>query len=436
MSDFVNERPTPACIPRRDTQPTPAALRRGITAFGTSAGARAAGPTDPRIVSSAHGALGHILLCYPSYAAGDVTLSSTYGELLGTLPAGCRITVLAHPSVTDDLRRIIDRQRPDNPPTIVEAPDYLLFSVWAEDAYVAVTDVGRGPETTFLVEPFTFPRYGDGLIADFVAEATDVQATQVPLYFQGGNVLVGDDFMFVGADYLTNTLETWQENAPVLLGGKDPVDAAHDLFSRTFGRDRELHFVGLSRPISTDVLAPRQFRLNGEDWTEEVGAGAGSLQPIFHIDMFISVAGRNPDTGRYRVLVGSPVAAAEILGATVADHALAPAFDQMARQLDRLGFEVIRTPLPRVYVDYPDDRVRQWYFATSNNCLVEITDTAKRVWLPTYGHGPWRALQATDGANRVIWEGLGFDVVQLGDYNVFAQNLGAVHCIKKYLLRA
>ncbi|MGI9023088.1 MAG: hypothetical protein ACR2HV_07650 [Acidimicrobiales bacterium] len=435
MSAFVNDRPTPASIPRRDGQPTRAALARGITAFGVSAGVGAATPIDPRIVSSAHGAFEHILFCFPSYAEGDFGIASTYAELLRTLPSGCRITVVAHPSVIDDLARIIDRERPDNRPTVVESPDYLLFSVWAEDGYVAVTDNGRDPATTFLVEPFTFPRYGDGLIADYVAEATDVQATQVPLYFQGGNVLVGDDFVFVGSDYLTRTLETWEENAPVLLGGQAPADAARDLFGRTFGRDRDLYFVGLARPIPDDVLAPRRFRQDGEEWTEEVGAGAGSLQPIFHIDMFLSLAGRDPGTGRYRVLVGSPVMAGEILGDAVPDHALAPSFDEMARQLDRLGFEVIRTPLPRVYVDSPQDRYRQWYFATSNNCLVEITEGSKRVWLPTYGHGPWRDLRATDDANRAIWEGLGFDVVQLGNYNVFAQNLGAVHCIKKYLAR-
>jgi hypothetical protein len=89
-----------------------------------------------------------------------------------------------------------------------------------------------------------------------------------------------------------------------------------------------------------------------------------------------------------------------------------------------------------VFVDYPEERVRQWYFATSNNCLVEITDTSKRVWLPTYGHGPWRALAATDEASREIWEELGFEVVQLGDFHPFAQNLGSLHCIKKYLARS
>ena len=435
-SSFRNARPTPPSIPRRDRQPTHGELRAGLAALDTLEGMLApATPIEPRIVSSAHGSLTSVLLCYPAYAEGDLSLESTYGDLLRLLPPSCSITVLAHPAVADDLGRIIARERPDNPPAVVLSPPYLSFSVWAEDGYVAVTDAGRAPPVTFLVEPFSFPRYGDGLIADLVAEATDLQATQAPLYFQGGNVLIGDDFVLVGSDYLTKTLETWADYGPVLPGSGSPAAQARRLFSETFDPDRKLHFLGLTRPLPEELLAPRSFTMGGEQWTEDVGAGAGSLQPIFHIDMFLSLAGRDPQTGRYRVLVGSPAAAAEILGEPAPDHALDLAFDAIARRLQRLGFEVVRTPLPRVYVDYPDQRVRQWYFATSNNCLVEITGSARRVWLPTYGHGPWAALGATDQANRDIWEGLGFDVVQLGDFHPFAQNLGALHCIKKYLGR-
>jgi hypothetical protein len=434
---FVNPRPVPASIPRRDRQPSSSQLAAGIAALETlEADLAPALPVDPRIVSSAHGALEHILLTYPPYAEGDLSLEATYGQLLSRLPPTCQITILAHPFVRDDLGRLIQANRPDNPPTVIEAPDYLSFTVWAEDGYVAVTDIGRDPNVTFLVEPFSFPRYGDSLIADLVAEATDVQATQVPLYFQGGNVLIGDDFILIGSDYLTRTLETWRDFEPVILSGGTPTERARRLFSRSFDPTRRVRFIGLTRPVSEDLIAPRTFRQDGEEWTEEVGAGAGSLQPIFHIDMFLTLAGRNPDDGRYRVLVGDPAAAGALLGEPVADHALPRAFDQIANRLARLGFEVIRTPLPRVYVDYPGPRLRQWYFATSNNCLVEITHTSRRVWLPTYGHGPWDALRATDEANQRIWEDLGFEVVQLGDFHPFAQNLGALHCIKKYLARS
>ena len=34
-----------------------------------------------------------------------------------------------------------------------------------------------------------------------------------------------------------------------------------------------------------------------------------------------------------------------------------------------------------------------------------------------------------------LWEGLGFDVHSLADFNSFARRQGVVHCIKKYLRR-
>jgi hypothetical protein len=107
------------------------------------------------------------------------------------------------------------------------------------------------------------------------------------------------------------------------------------------------------------------------------------------------------------------------------------------------GFDVIRNPLPlthgdgRRLVDGVARDVRLWYFATSNNCLVQI-DAAEgdHVWLPTYGHGPWRELAATDDANRRIWAGLGFVTHQVADFHAFAQRLGALHCVTKFIERS
>jgi hypothetical protein len=76
------------------------------------------------------------------------------------------------------------------------------------------------------------------------------------------------------------------------------------------------------------------------------------------------------------------------------------------------------------------------YFATANHCLVQIDEKAGNMdWLPTYGHGPWEERAATDQANKTIWEELGFKASMLANFHPFAQNLGAVHCIKQYLDR-
>jgi hypothetical protein len=116
---------------------------------------------------------------------------------------------------------------------------------------------------------------------------------------------------------------------------------------------------------------------------------------------------------------------------------MAEVFDNIAEGLLKREFLVTRNPLPLVYVEDSSAKERIWYFATSNNALVQITQSgSKDVWLPCYGFGNWTSLSLTDAENKRIWESLGFQVQMLGDFHPFAENLGAVHCIKKYLARA
>jgi hypothetical protein len=434
----VNEiRPPPTMVPRNLPRLDAERLGRAAVAHASvRPRVERPAPATPRIVSTAHGAFRHILLCYPSYAGGDDVYRDVFVDLFRQLPPAVELTVLAHASVIDGLQQAVDAERAGATTTIVEAPAYLQYTVWAEDPYVVVDDVGSEPHRTFLVEPFTFPRAGDGIVADLVAEATEIQSLQSPLYFQGGNVLIGDDFVLIGVDYLSATLETFARYHPVLGFPQDPGQARQfvvDLFRQTFDPGRDVFFVGTR--LQVPGAEERPLTIDGEQWTEVLHAGTGHHQPIFHVDMFVSLTGRAP-SGRYRLLVGSPAEADRILGRPPQPDALSPIFDDVAKGLESQGFEVIRNPLPLTYVDDPAARERFWYFATSNNCLVQIDEAdGSHVWLPTYGHGAWSELAATDDANRRIWEELGFTVHQLADYNVFAQNLGSVHCIKKYLAR-
>jgi hypothetical protein len=152
--------------------------------------------------------------------------------------------------------------------------------------------------------------------------------------------------------------------------------------------------------------------------------------------MFMTLAGRDA-SGKYQVVVGDPSLAATTLGITIWEHSMQEVFDNIAKGLSKLGFSVTRNPLPLAYVDDARTKERLWYFATANNALVQITDSGeKSVWLPAYGFGNWTALTATDKANVKVWESLGFTAKLLTDFHPFAENLGAVHCIQKYLGRS
>jgi hypothetical protein len=393
------------------------------------------GPGSPSLVSSAHGAFDRILLAMPAYSVDGEgnPITAAYLDLLSKLPPEVEFVVVTHESVQQQVERLFE-DAGRSAPTLAVLRDHLHFSVWAEDGYVGVLDADSG--TTYLIEPFSFPRYADSLIADAVAQRTEIRHSPTPLYFQGGNVLVGDDFWLIGADYPAKTLAYFEDAPPLRepAPGVPPAEVVRQLYREYLDTDRTLIYVGSTRPVPVQVRRP--FDLNGEPWTEMLFLGnkQGTVQPLFHIDMFITLAGRAQD-GRYRVLVGDPGLAARILGVAEWPHAMQEVFDDIARQMENAGFAVTRNPLPLVYTDDVATSTRYWYFATANNALVEITAGRRRVWLPAYGFGAWTALAATDQANVEAWSDLGFEATLLADFHPFAENLGAVHCIKKYLAR-
>jgi hypothetical protein len=356
--------------------------------------------------------------------------ASVYEDLLTKLPGQTAFVLLVQEGARQHLDAMLARTAVGARATVIEAPDFLRFSVWAEDAYAVTQDAGTGP--SYFVEPASFARLEDAMIADIVAAQTDLEIAHASLYFQGGNILIGDDAWLLGADYPTRSLRL---GLIVPAQGETSAAAVGRAYGSALDSSRRLVLVGSTLPVPTQTERP--FTFEGESWTEELYAGnaPGTVQPMFHIDMFVTLAGRDA-RGRPLALVGDPRMASRVLGERLQAHAMAPVYDDIARKLEQQGFAVVRNPLPLVYQDDPRERRRYWYFATANNALVEIGGASKHVWLPTYGHGSWPELEATDRENRRIWEELGFQVTMLADFHPFAFNLGAVHCIKKYLARA
>lgn len=420
-------------IARTDADLPDDARRRRLRTAATAAQLTGTRPASPSLVATAAGAIARMLLTIPAYAVRGAPANPyaiVYRDLLAKLPAETRLVILTHESVAAQVRDWLDGAGRTADDEIVATDDFLGFSVWAEDGYVVVADEnGRHG----FVEPAAFPRYGDALVADQVAAAAGLDLYQAPLHLQGGNVLIGDDFFLIGLDYPLLTFEEGILTAPTRA-------AEDELLRQVYRRylDAERTFVPVGTTLPVPAAARRELRLDGELWQEQLYAGnaPGTRQPIFHIDMFVSLAGRGAD-GRYRVLVGDPREAARLTGEPLQPHAMAAVFDDIARGLADRGMDVTRTPLPLVYADDLEARVRSWYFATSNNVLVHAPDGARpSVFVPTYAHGPFAdALAATDRRNAEIWQQLGYDVVALADFHPFASNLGAAHCIKKYLAR-
>lgn len=142
--------------------------------------------------------------------------------------------------------------------------------------------------------------------------------------------------------YVGNVIEPREDESPVAL--------IQRLYNEYLDPSRKLYYVGSTIPVPEEEL--RLTVINGKPGVERLYAGnhTGTKQPLFHIDMFITLAGRGPD-GRYRVLVGDPGQAAKLLGMPLWQHSMKQVYDNIAKTLSNLGFEVLRNPLPLVYLD-------------------------------------------------------------------------------------
>lgn len=429
-------------VPRFKVDPgvTPEALRKRGNSFDLFEAEIIGQLEAPSLVSSTHGPFSRLLFTIPGWlflpASEDPAIPIMLGtitDLWSKLPATTRLLVLTHEETVQLLNERMAVLGLTSRTEVVPAPNSVRFTVWAEDAYSIASDTVDNEK--YFVEPASFRRFDDAYIADLIAPVTDLERTQVRLYFQGGNILIGDDFWLIGMDYPNNSLEL---GYVVPDPNETPLAAIRRVYGTAMERDRHLLPIGSRLPVPGFEAGElvREFQLNGQSWREYLyrGNSSGTVQPMFHIDMFITLVGRL-SSGQYQVMVGDPRIAADILGQEVKPEAMAEIYDDIADQFRILGFEVIRNPLPLTYDDDESTRERFWYFATANNALVQNNGSEKKVWLPTYGHRKWPELVATDAKNKSIWESLGFEVTMLGDFHPFAFGLGAVHCIKKYLNR-
>ena len=427
------------------------------------------GLQTPRLVSSYDGRIEQVLFCFPAWTIEDESIVAGYRSVIAALRPGTRFVVVHSEGTGETIQSwFFEAGHSPDHVDLVPLPTYVSFTDWAEDGYVALVD--EADDSTYLMEPWEFPRAGDALIADAVSDLLPIRTQQAPLIFQGGNCLIGDSFWLLGRDYFADTVTLLGGDRPPVLG-PDTVslpDFATQLFTDYVDRGRRLILVGTPREIPLRDF--RGLREGGRYFLDIATDGAGTFQPIFHIDMFVTLLGTGAD-GTFQVMVGDPSMGDELLG-TQSPWALPSVYDAIADDLAAEGFTVHRNPLihwPTVTqqlslaqlteiagrpnnedlvpalaelrqagaTEDTDVTVRTWHHITWNNCLVENSDqTGKQVYMPTFGHGEKAALAVIDDRMEELWNERGFEVHRLADFNAFAERQGVVHCIKKYLSRA
>jgi hypothetical protein len=375
-----------------------------------SCAARPARRADPRpravrsLLPSADGRIAHVFLVathrLPGFGEG---MLERLLRLAGTCP---RVSLAVHQADAAEIRSRIAALNLRARVNLIVMPQDATLWPWAQDRVLVVRnsdgskdvlDSGNGCDT--------------GLAAAGAIGIAGSISLGMPL--PGGNVLVHDDLCFVGADVSTDALAMVEADRPIEVIGCAPLERR----------------------------GPTRFQTGEGDWSwrqdiDRSIAADGSRQPVFHIDMFLTLAGTAPD-GTPRVLLGDPAWGSELSGVPLPDGFPLEAFAEIDRSLRRRGFNVLRNPLPFIYYDNREAKLREWFYASANNCWVECDATGGgRVFLPEYGFGAWGALKAADEANATIWEGLGFEVIRGGDFLPLADQLGSLNCVTRILERA
>jgi agmatine/peptidylarginine deiminase len=299
-------------------------------------------------------------------------------------------------------------------------------TIWAQDGYCCIKEDNG---TTVLLEPPTFKRGGDHKVADKVATKfrDSIKKRNTKYYIEGGNILAGDNYILVGKDYLElNKMKT----------GKNEEELTAD-FKDIFGVEHVI-WVGLDEPVD--------FPIN---------VFQGKYQPIFHIDMYITLGGKwknnkedkesKSNNKKELVFVADAKSAKEIIRKKSPDEPFPPdeiieAFNETANWLakykkDDLEFEVKRLPIDLWRIDDTQSK-----FLTYNNCLVEVIGDEKNVYLPKYSSpapGSINRCSLDEEVARIFREDCRFDnVFQLeGAYEELCKRGGSLHCITKVLDR-
>jgi hypothetical protein len=400
-------------------------------------------PLRPRLLPSSDGRLTEVLLCITGAAQTEPEVVGFFKRLIHKMiENGVKVTILTQDR--DEDGEPLKVTWPGVKPIVV--PWQICFTMWGRDPFVVLKD-GQD-NRTWLAEPVAFKRMGDALVADWYANRTKTSSTQTALFFEGGNILCGDDFVLIGANSVNDSLELVGKSIypPRPDKRQTPIDRVRSMYAQSLDMSRRWYQIGTHLPIPAEERS--EVERGGETWTEirYVFSQPGNCQPLFHLDMFLTLAGRATPESAYRILVGDPRWAAKLMGEEPPPDALADHFDDVAANLRGMGFDVIRNPLAYLRVDDPRAKTLTWYYASSNNMLVERFDhetkdrgtSAGRAWIPTYGSiAGLEKMKAVDAKNKEIWEKeLNFEIEEITGCLPFVQKNGSIHCLVKELERS
>ena len=415
---------------------------------------------NPRITSSVYGKLKTIILFFPTNGAYSIYPYFEFiKELITQIKGEGRQFLLISESNAlskkqcQELYYLANQKK--NLFHQISIPYYSSdLAPWAQDCFLSITYEKEEKSNTYLIEPSN-KSSNKNVAKELVAELKNIKVVDIQLEhsdslvpFIGGNVLISKHFTLIGI----NGTDKWK--------------------LKQYGEDWLGKNIILLESKSTDLYnywSKSECKETTDGYCNRY-QGSSKGQAIFHLDIFITLAGRN-ERGQEVLVIGEPAIGFLITDDMPSDvkdlikqiitqttKAINQTINTLYKELHALSipFQIIRNPLPLTYYDEvtKGKKTRYWCWATYNNCLVEYyyndkgldAEIIKNVIMPSYGinsdysskrceqtgqkYGSWTDLHIYDLQNQWIWEGLGYDVTLMRqDYNPFIRRQGSLNCL-------
>ena len=397
-----------------------------------------------KVVNSAKGRIDHILLCvvlniFKDFPQARAMLADAVKGIIDALGPNRRYTILCPQNEMEEIQGFFPE---DAESEITFLNTVFSLTYWAQDAHIALQNELR---QTALATSVSFNRYEDQTSSsDVCGQSNEIVTLPTNLYFQGGNVIITEETILLGKDYLV-------KNSGRAGVGDGSLKGVMEHISDYFGK--QVVCVGLKNEI------------NYEDRFEASPEGGklvmyeGLYQPIFHIDIFVTFSGmRDPETEQEILFFGRPRKAMEILDAAGVEYnaefnaSSDKYFEEIQNTLaNENNFKIVEMPL------FSPDLVKigkkhYRYFLTYNNVQLEnywdpeTGKEVKSVILSQFGkkakemegEEAAKALKVRETLNAAateIWESHGFQVNHVHGMEFFAAYGGSIHCMTKVLYR-
>ncbi len=345
-------------------------------------------------------------------------------NIVNGLPSGIKTQIITN----DRAAFIIGNNPSPDKISFVDVPYSNPITIWTQDPFLVLQS---GDKTT-LLQSREFERAGDSIMAKRLAETNGYSLKQSDLYFEGGNIVSDNEFIFIGANTIRyNALQLGinevevvlrfqaQLGKPVLVIGPLPQPIAHiDMIITPLGDGRvAVADAGEGARIAEKELEnnPETVRKFESD-TEANFFGHPVIKNILNKDG-IEIRAPELNNKTQHVIKKS--------------KEIAPVLDGIAKSLEDYGYYVERIPFlyggPEL-IESGDDKPQteaSYPMLTYNNVLLE----QREVYLPRYG---WKQM---DKEAMRAWTAIGFNTHPIEGLTVSAMYGGALRCSVKVLKR-